>query len=234
MASHAEAADTPRAADREPELAGRPARARDVPLHRVGGHGLRLVLHGLLLRARRRRARPGREPPFQLPVFVAGVNTAILVTSSLHDPLGAPVDQARQPRRASRPGWCSRSRSGSSSCSRSPRVLADRLRAERRRVRVDLLRADRPPRRPRLHRPDPAHVRRDPRVPRALLGRPPPRRRDPGDLLALRRRNVDRGLHDDLHPLGPADAEPVPERAGSVPIPHPDDRLLRRRSWSRR
>ena len=40
-----------------------------------------VVFHGLLLRARRQRD-PGRFRPFELPVFVAGVNTAILVTSS--------------------------------------------------------------------------------------------------------------------------------------------------------
>ena len=34
----------------------------------------------------------------------------------------------------------------------------------------------------------------DPRVPRPLLARAPPRRRDRRDLLALRRRNVDRRL----------------------------------------
>ena len=35
----------------------------------------------------------------------------------------------------------------------------------------------------------------DARLPRALLARPPPRRRDPRDLLALRRRDVDRRVH---------------------------------------
>ena len=41
-----------------------------------------VVLHGLLLRPGRQRATRGRRERFQLPVFVAGVNTAILVTSS--------------------------------------------------------------------------------------------------------------------------------------------------------
>jgi heme/copper-type cytochrome/quinol oxidase subunit 3 len=35
----------------------------------------------------------------------------------------------------------------------------------------------------------------------ALLGRAPSRRRDRRDLLALRRRDVDRRVHDGLHPL---------------------------------
>ena len=43
--------------------------------------------------------------------------------------------------------------------------------------------------------------RDDPRLPRPLLAGAPPRRRDPRDLLALRRRHVDRRLHDGLHPL---------------------------------
>ena len=37
------------------------AAARDAPLHRLGDHALRLVLHGLLLRARRQRPRRGRR-----------------------------------------------------------------------------------------------------------------------------------------------------------------------------
>ena len=40
-----------------------------------------------------------------------------------------------------------------------------------------------------------------PLVPRPLLARAPPRRRDPRHLLALRRRDVDRRLHDGLHHL---------------------------------
>ena len=41
----------------------------------------------------------------------------------------------------------------------------------------------------------------DPRLPRPLLARGAPRRRGAGHLLALRRRDVDRRLHDGLHPL---------------------------------
>ena len=49
---------------------------------------------------------PPHWPPigFHLPVFVAGVNTAILVTSSFTMHWALTVDQARQPRRGSRPG----------------------------------------------------------------------------------------------------------------------------------
>ena len=45
-------------------------------------------------------AQPWPLPPFHLPVFVAGVNTAILADVELHDALGAAVDQAREPGRA--------------------------------------------------------------------------------------------------------------------------------------
>ena len=67
------------------ELAGRCAHARDAHVHRVGDHALRLVLRRLLLRASRQPERfPPEWPPepYHFPVFVAGVNTAILVTSS--------------------------------------------------------------------------------------------------------------------------------------------------------
>ena len=39
----------------------KPEDARDVPLHRVGDHALRLVLHGVLLRPHRQRRRRGRR-----------------------------------------------------------------------------------------------------------------------------------------------------------------------------
>ena len=54
-------------------------------------------------------------PPYEFPVFVAGVNTAILVTSSFTMHWALAVDQARRPRTASWPGWCSRSCWGSPS-----------------------------------------------------------------------------------------------------------------------
>ena len=49
----------------------------------------------------------------------------------------------------------------------------------------------------------PAHLRQRPRLARPLRprGQGPPRGRDTGDLLALRRRDVDHRLHDRLHPL---------------------------------
>ena len=81
VTAHAESAS--RAAGRAPELAGRRRDARDAAVHRVGDHALRLVLHELLLRPRRRTPpASGRRAGFHLPVFVAGVNTAILLTSS--------------------------------------------------------------------------------------------------------------------------------------------------------
>ena len=60
----------------------------------------------------------------------------------------------------------------------------------------DLLRPDGPPRGARLRRLCCLRGGDDQSVPRALFRGAPPRCRDPGDLLALRRRNVDRGVHD--------------------------------------
>ena len=62
-------------------------------------------------------------------------------------------------------------------------------------------------------------------VPRALQSRAPPRRRGAGHLLALRRRHVGRRVHDDLHPLG-APAACVSAKAASPGSPR------RRRSRS--
>ena len=55
----------------------------------------------------------------------------------------------------------------------------------------------------RLHRPQPPRVRAHPLAPRPLRpqGRGSPRRRAAGDLLALRGRNVDRGVHDGVRAL---------------------------------
>ena len=53
----------------------------------------------------------------------------------------------------------------------------------------------------------------------------------PGHLLALRRRHVDRRVHDDLHPLGRRggrEAAPVGVRAGRVLVPAARRRRLRR------
>ncbi len=65
----------------------------------------------------------------------------------------------------------------------------------------DLLLADGPARRTRLHRAAAAAVRHDPSLPRPLQPRGTPRRRGARHLLALRRHHVDRRLHDRLHPL---------------------------------
>ena len=65
-------------------------------------------------------------------------------------------------------------------------------------------------------------------VPRPLQPGAPPRRRAARNLLALRRRNVDRGVRDDLHPLGHGTPEPVSLRGRSVPARAADDRGLRR------
>ena len=57
-----------------------------------------------------------------------------------------------------------------------------------------------------------------PRLPRALLARAAPRRRGARDLLALRRRHVGRRLHDDLHPLARASRmQPAALRGRGVP-----------------
>ena len=99
-------------------------------------------------------------PPFHLPVFVAGVNTMILVTSSftMHWALQAI-------KRGNRAGHEGRARADARARADLPahagaRVLADRVRAARRRVRLDLLRPDGPPRRPRLRRADAADASR--------------------------------------------------------------------------
>ena len=99
MSAHAEPAGHGPAAPRERErasaadplqLADLPADRRDLPLHRVGDHALRLVLHGLLLRPRRqpRRIRRGRPTSPARTSSTSGrgssrsINTFILVTSS--------------------------------------------------------------------------------------------------------------------------------------------------------
>ncbi len=109
-------------------------------------------------------------PPegFELPVSVAAVNTFILVSSSFT------VHWALESvRRGNRRGL----------------ILG--LAATfllRRRLRLDLLRADRAARRPRDGGIDPALVRQHPRLARPLRprGQGPSRRRGAGDLLALR------------------------------------------------
>ena len=71
----------------------------------------------------------------------------------------------------------------------------------------------------------------DPRVPRPLHGGGPPGHRGAGDLLALRRRDVDRRLHDGLHPLGRG--EPAALGGGGVPAAAVRDRRRGRRGRAR-
>ena len=69
------------------------------------------------------------------------------------------------------------------------------------------------------------HVRDDQRLSRAFHARGAPRRRDRRDLLALRRRNVDRGLHDGVHPLG--DDQSPSQRGRGVSLSAADGGVLR-------
>ena len=120
-------------------------------------------------------------PPerYHLPVFVAGVNTAILVTSSftIHWALQS---IKRDNRAGLQAGLVLTLALGLVFLLTQARVLARRLQPVRRCLRVDLLRTHRPARRARVRRPDPAHLRDDSRVPRPLLGGASSRRRDPG------------------------------------------------------
>ena len=87
----------------------------------------------------------------------------------LLDALGAPVDQAEPPGRARSRGSRSRSCSGSTFLLiQAPRVHAPRLRPERPRLRLDLLRPDGTARCARLRRPEPPALRAHPLGPRAL------------------------------------------------------------------
>ena len=72
-----------------PPIANRSSRIestdpRHVPLHRLRGDAVRLVLRRVLLRSRRQPDASAiwPPPPYEFPKFVAGINTAILVTSS--------------------------------------------------------------------------------------------------------------------------------------------------------
>ncbi len=136
-----------------------------------------------------------------LPVAIAGVNTAILLSSSvtMHWALeGA----KRENRAALRIGLLTTFLLGADlPDGPDQRVLPRRLRRRRERAVVDLLRPHRPARSARLRRAHAALVRDDPRVPRPLHGEGAPRRRDTRHLLALRRRDVDHRVLVDLHPL---------------------------------
>ena len=165
-------------------------------------------------------------PPFEFPKFVAGINTAILVTSSftMHWALQS---IKRNNRRGLQAGLVLTILMGDG-LPHHPvhRVRARRLQHERRCLRIRLLRADGPPRRARLRRAHPAHDRRRAGVPWPLLAGAPSRGRAAGHLLALRRRDVDRRVRGRLPDLGPG-AEPARERGSSVPIRSRHHRLLR-------
>ena len=157
-------------------------------------------------------AQPWPLPPFHLPVFVAGVNTAVLLTSSFT--MHWALQSIKRGNRAGlQAGLVLTFMMG----------LAFLLTQMLEYARIGFNPSDGafgtiffgltgPARRARLRRPDAARHGHRARLPRPLHARAPPRRRDPRDLLALRRRNVDRGLFDDLPDLRRDGPEPVPER----------------------
>ena len=93
----------PRAARGQPLLAGGARAARDAAFHHLRDHGLRGLLHGLLLhpgRGRRRWPAAGTE----LPKLIAGFNTAILISSSFT--IHSPRSRSRTTTAAAcRPAW---------------------------------------------------------------------------------------------------------------------------------
>src|SRR5262249_6043167 len=88
------------------QLADRAADRRHLPLHRVGDHALRLVLHRLLLRPRRQQRAPvaADRPPDRPPVRAPCVRSARQHVHprhlELHNALGDGVREAEPPRRA--------------------------------------------------------------------------------------------------------------------------------------
>ena len=170
---------------------------------------------------------PWPTPAYELPVFVAGVNTLILVTSSftMHwalqaikrgnraGPEGRPV--AHVPARPHVPADA------------AARVLARRLRAVHGRVRHGLLLPHRPARGARLRRADAPADGDGSLLPRPLLARrSTSASRSPGSTgtsstscgSSSTRRSTSSRTHD----------QPAPERSGSVPVPAGRGRLLRR------
>ena len=107
----------------------------------------------------------------ELPVAVAGVNTAILSQLVAHDALGADVDQERQPRGLKAGIVLDLPARPDVPLHPDQRVRPHRLRAAGLRPGDDLLRPHRPARRARVRRPDAAADRHGPRVPRPLLAR---------------------------------------------------------------
>ena len=116
---------------------------------------------------------PAAWPPdrFELPVAVAGVNTAILVSSSftIHYALES---IRRGNRRGLKLGLVLTWLLGATFLFiQINEYVAHRLQRPRPRLRLDLLRPHRPPRRPRLRRPDAAQLRQHPRLARPLRPR---------------------------------------------------------------
>ena len=103
----------------------------------------------------------------ELPKLIAGVNTAILISSSFT------LHWAETRTRRATGAACRRASSRRSCSAHVPvhpdqRVRPPRLLAAGQRAGHDLLRPHRPARRARVRRPDAAAVRHDPGVPRAL------------------------------------------------------------------
>ena len=139
--------------------------------------------------------------PFHLPVFVAGVNTVILLTSSftMHWSLQA---IKRGNRAGMQAGLVLTVALGLTflltQIASTPRIgFAPHDGG----FGSIVLRAHGPARSARLRRADAPDVRDDSRLPWPFHARGSSRSRDPRDLLALRRRNVDCGVHDGVHPL---------------------------------
>ena len=115
-------------------------------------------------------------PPYEFPVFVAGVNTCILVTSSftMHWALQS---IKRGQRNGFLAGMVLTFLMGLAFlCTQADRVPERRLQHGLGRLRLRLLRPYRPPRRARRHRPEPAPGRHHSRLPGALLAGAPSRR----------------------------------------------------------
>ena len=203
--------------------------ARDAAFHHLRDDGLRGLLHGLLLHPGRGRAPSGRREGDQLPKLIAGVNTAILLSSSftLH---WAEHAHKKGNRRGLQAGILTTFLLGCTflfiqineyvHIGFSPQDNAQGtifygltgLHGAHVFIGLTLLlfvtiRAFR------------GHFTAD----------GAPRRRGAGHLLALRRRDVDRRLHDGLHHLR-AGGEPAALRGGGVPLPALRDRGRRRRA----
>ena len=162
----------PRPAGGQPLLARRAADARHAAFHHLGDHGLRGVLHGLLLHPRGRRAPRWPAEGTELPKLIAGVNTAILLSSSIT--MHWALESAKSDNRFGAEGRHPHDLPARRDVPLHPdqRVRPHRLRAAGPRAGHDLLRAHRPARRARLRRPDAA---RDGRRPRLHAVTSPPR-----------------------------------------------------------